>query len=440
MLQGFHFSWVRPILTHLLRRYFEARGVRVRILFPLLFTAGLEWILSREKGVSPGAIHYYLAVGGSLVAIESNRGTSAWRLHARMAVYSWIPGAILELAHDRVLSFMTPFYSWISIPPISIFLYPATAGARILGGDFPDTLVAAWSLWMRVLIKLADSLPAFARISEGAWVPALVLVIVQEWIPIRRRVWILPGLLILARLLWMPPHSARVILWNVGQGDAALFVQGERAELVDAGPAFRADPSQWIRRLARAGVGSLQGVLLTHLDADHRGGLDWIAPIVPIDCVEVHDVREALLKVSVSLHGLLRQHACVRNMEIAWFRSSKKGGNQWMAGLVFPLSKDQAYFALGDGDRMQERLYAKWVAEKAEPFTIRIWKAGHHGSRYSSDPLLISSLNPTEIWVSVGARNGYGHPSAEALERLVRGGATIHRTDVEGDLAASSRE
>jgi competence protein ComEC len=335
---------------------------------------------------------------------------------------------------------MTPFYSWISIPPISIFLYPATAGARILSGDFPDILVTAWSLWMRILVESADRLPAFARISEGSWIPALLLVIVQEWIPSRRRIWILPGLLILARLLWIPPHSARMVLWDVGQGDAAVFVKGDRAELVDAGPSFRGDPSQWIRRLARAGVGSLQGVLLTHLDADHRGGLDWIAPVVRIACVEVHDVGQAIEKLPASLHALLRQAACVRNLEIGWFRSNRQGGNQWMAGLVFQLSKDRAYFALGDGDRMQERLYAEWISGKTKPFTTRIWKAGHHGSRYSSEPLLISNLKPTEIWVSVGARNGYGHPSAEALERLVKGGARVHRTDVEGDLAVSSRE
>ena len=99
ILLGFHFSWFRPVLTHLLRRYFEARGAKVRILFPLIITAGLEWILSRQVGVSPGAVHYYFAVAGSLVAIETHREAPAWLLHAKMAVYSWIPGAIW--AHEK---------------------------------------------------------------------------------------------------------------------------------------------------------------------------------------------------------------------------------------------------------------------------------------------------------------------------------------------------
>ena len=114
-----------------------------------------------------------------------------------------------------------------------------------------------------------------------------------------------------------------------------------------------------------------------------------------------------------------------------------------MAGLVFRISSRKAYFALGDGDRFQERDYGNWLFREAKSelrSAGKIWKAGHHGSRHSSDPDFLALLEPTEVWVSVGARNPYGHPNAEALARLAHSGAGIHRTDVEGDLAASSIE
>lgn len=440
VMQGFHFSWGRPMMTHLLRSYFRSRGTRVRVLFPLLFTAGLEYLLSREKGMSPGALHYYLAVAGSLVAMESRPADPAWRLHARMALYSWIPGAMWELWHDRILSFMTPLYSWISIPPISTFLYPVTAGARIVTGEFPVWLVGAWVLWVEALVRVADHLPAFASVIEGSWIPAAVLVILNELIPVRNRIWILPALLVFCRLLWQPFPMKRVIQWDVGQGDAALLQVRGRNELIDAGPSWRGDPSEWIRKLTRAGVDQLDGVLLTHLDADHRGGLNWLAPVVRIGCIEAHEPARAMLKLPASLHSKLYQSGCIRNAELSWFRSAKSGGNQWMAGWVFPLSSDQVFFSLGDGDRMQERLYSEWIGERYREASIRIWKAGHHGSKHSSDETFLARLKPTHIWVSVGARNGYGHPSPEALERLVRGGAVLHRTDVEGDLVSSFRE
>jgi competence protein ComEC len=357
-----------------------------------------------------------------------------------MAVYSWIPGALWELAHDRIISFMTPIYSWISIPPISLFLYPAAATVRILTGEFPHWLVEAWSVWMSSLVGLADVLPAFARIAPDAWIPALGLVILHGLIPVRNRHWVIPPLLVLARLLSDPHPTRRLIQWDVGQGDAALIEFRGRRELVDVGPAWRADPGQWIRRLARAGVGKLDGVLLTHLDVDHRGGLDWLAPVVRIACIEVHELNLAREKLPISLHPVLRLNGCVRNFELGWFRSKKEGGNQWMAGIVFPLSKGLGYFALGDGDQMQERLYLDWIQEKLPQFQARIWKAGHHGSKYSSDPRLLAQLNPAEVWVSVGAKNRYGHPSPEALARLSRSGGRIHRTDVEGDLMVSVSE
>jgi beta-lactamase superfamily II metal-dependent hydrolase len=177
---------------------------------------------------------------------------------------------------------------------------------------------------------------------------------------------------------------------------------------------------------------------------DHRGGLDWLAPVVEIACIEVHDLMQARTKLPVTLHPVLRTDGCIRNFDFHWFRSGKKGGNQWMAGLVFQLSRSRAYFALGDGDRMQERQYAGWIegryGERLATLPSRIWKAGHHGSRYSSDPVLLSRLNPTEVWVSVGAKNNYGHPSPEALARLSHNGARIQRTDVAGDLGVSVSE
>jgi competence protein ComEC len=38
--------------------------------------------------------------------------------------------------------------------------------------------------------------------------------------------------------------------------------------------------------------------------------------------------------------------------------------------------------------------------------------------------------------VSVGKDNDYGHPNANLLAMLVRGGARVLRTDESGDLAA----
>jgi competence protein ComEC len=426
--QDFHFSLFRPLSTYFLRSLFETRGVRVRILFPLLLTAGFERLLYGEQPVSGGALHYYLAVGGSLLAIESGQGKGTFALHARMAVYSWVPGAILELFHDHMISWMTPLYSFISIPPISILLYPASVFSLLTTGEIHPLLLRAWELWLDLLLSLAEQLPSFLVIDRRAFLPAAFVLIGFGLFRIAWPRITLSGVVLLVRILLPPPTPSRVVLFDVGQGDSALLQSGGRSELVDTGPERGADPSLWIRRLARNGVGRLDAVLLTHLDLDHRGGISSLASVIEITCLESHDPQ-----------GL--RSGCAKLPRVGWFRSSRKGGNQWMAGIEFILAGGESYTALGDGDREQERSFVEWLG----PGTLRsaphrIWKAGHHGSRYSSDPLLIERLRPDEVWVSVGRRNPYRHPNLEALHRLVSRGAVLHRTDVEGDIVFSSKE
>lgn len=68
---------------------------------------------------------------------------------------------------------------------------------------------------------------------------------------------------------------ARIVFIDVGKGDAALVMIGGRSYLIDAGPE-RAWQS--VRAaLAGYGVSKLDGVLLTHDDGDHAGGLELLA-------------------------------------------------------------------------------------------------------------------------------------------------------------------
>ena len=67
---------------------------------------------------------------------------------------------------------------------------------------------------------------------------------------------------------------------------------------------------------------------------------------------------------------------------------------------------------------------------------VDLLKVGHHGSRSASGDGWLAELSPRAAIVSVGARNRYGHPSAEALGRLARHGVDIWRTDRDGGISA----
>jgi competence protein ComEC len=65
-----------------------------------------------------------------------------------------------------------------------------------------------------------------------------------------------------------------------------------------------------------------------------------------------------------------------------------------------------------------------------------VLKVAHHGSRTSSTAEFVGRVRPRLALVSVGAGNGYGHPSPAVLERWRRAGAQVLRTDAEGAVVA----
>ena len=62
---------------------------------------------------------------------------------------------------------------------------------------------------------------------------------------------------------------------------------------------------------------------------------------------------------------------------------------------------------------------------------------GHHGSRYSTCDELLEDITPEMAIISVGANNGYGHPTDEVLYRLADHGVTVYRTDLDGTVTLS---
>jgi competence protein ComEC len=52
------------------------------------------------------------------------------------------------------------------------------------------------------------------------------------------------------------------------------------------------------------------------------------------------------------------------------------------------------------------------------PHGVTIYKAGHHGSKYSSGDQLLSYIKPEYAVISAGKDNKYGHPNEETLARL----------------------
>lgn len=69
---------------------------------------------------------------------------------------------------------------------------------------------------------------------------------------------------------------------------------------------------------------------------------------------------------------------------------------------------------------------------------VDVLKVGHHGSRTSSSIALMQKARPQWAVISCGARNRFGHPHQQTLDRLSTYGVTQLRTDTVGVVRLST--
>lgn len=63
-----------------------------------------------------------------------------------------------------------------------------------------------------------------------------------------------------------------------------------------------------------------------------------------------------------------------------------------------------------------------------------VLKVAHHGSKTSTSEEFLSATTPEVAVFQVGAKNRYGHPAPEVLNRLENFGIKYYRNDTDGDI------
>lgn len=237
---------------------------------------------------------------------------------------------------------------------------------------------------------------------------------------------------------------------DVGQGDGALIrTPGGHWLAVDAGPLLgAADAGRRVVApfLARHGVHRLAALIVSHAHADHVGGAAFLLRRVPTDVV----IEPGELYDDPAYAGFLD---AVAETGVPW-KAGREGAAFVVDGVRFTLLHPDTTWAGWHADLNEDSIVLKveygaftalfagdaGLAAEARMAGhvggVDLLKVGHHGSRGASGDAWLGELAPRAAVISVGAHNGYGHPSPEALERLRRHQVELWRTDQDGTISA----
>lgn len=243
---------------------------------------------------------------------------------------------------------------------------------------------------------------------------------------------------IVASVLFPRLDTLRLHVLDVGEGQSILLQTDGKNYLIDCGGEDDGNVADEIAQtLLSQGIFNLDGVMLTHYDADHTNALDDLVNRVDIDCFYLPQQEENDITRWVEANYADRISWVSSDIQITLSTGTisllaprdTELDNENSMCILFD-SPDCVILITGDRGRSGEKelLYNYDLPD------VDIFIAGHHGSRYSTSQEFLQEIRPETVIISVGANNSYGHPSQEVLERLADFGCTVYRTDLLGSV------
>lgn len=354
----------------------------------------------------------------------------AWRRALAVTLGAQLSVAPLLLLHFGTVPLLSPLVNLAAAPLVTAATIAGALGVSGLGFLLgPASWGAELVLW---LARGAAGWPQLGPWSLGAVVALGVLLRkFPRWRPLAVAVAV-------ALVAWVGTFPARIepgtaVVLDVGQGDAILLIGGHgHYALVDGGP----DPGLLRDRLRRYGVDHLDLVVLTHPHADHATGLIGLVGQVPIAEVwadpspHVTDASEQLFAAMVNYGiprvvphvGDTRRLGLLQLRVLAPVRRYASPNDQ---SIVIDVSAARSMLLTGDIETFAQ--------SDLEMLRTDVLKVPHQGGA-TSDPGWLTSVGAEEAVISVGP-NQFGHPADWVIELLEDSGATVLRTDRDGDVA-----
>lgn len=232
----------------------------------------------------------------------------------------------------------------------------------------------------------------------------------------------------------------QVVFLDVGQGDAILIrsLNGKYA-LIDGGDEGRGKRAI-LPYFRKNGILRLERAFLTHYHKDHWGGLIEVLNRIPVETLMLPPANRTAdcLRFEERVESVKVNHRTVRPG--MFFKMGEDAGLEVLEVPELESENDRSIVMLVTFGKIRLLLTGDLSFEGEElllkkyPHRLRaaLLKVGHHGSDYSSGLSFLSQVKPGLAMISVGAKNRFGHPGPETVNRLRSLGMKVFSTDTKG--------
>ncbi|MFA6528158.1 MAG: MBL fold metallo-hydrolase [Candidatus Gracilibacteria bacterium] len=247
-------------------------------------------------------------------------------------------------------------------------------------------------------------------------------------------------------------HGEMIVYFlDVGQGDSVLIkTPSDKIILIDGGP--ETEVMSELNAVLPFFKKNIDLLVLTHPHDDHIQGLVSVTARYQIDSALITGVDYDNAYYDEFLSNLREDRTDVYFADEGTDFSFDDGV---FVDVLYPFESisGESFSDINDSSIVMRITYGSGAVllagdctEKIESQLLNhgllldsdIFKASHHGSKYSNSLPFLQVVSPNTVVISVG-ENDFGHPTEEAIMNFEEVGAEIFRTDEDGRVVVGRK-
>lgn len=238
--------------------------------------------------------------------------------------------------------------------------------------------------------------------------------------------------------------SLMVHFISVGQGDAiAINLPDDKVMLIDTGPQDSSVTltnylNEKVLNTSRDDV--IDYLILTHADADHIGGSlrvlqnfdveNIYMPVFENDSIQFNSLISYVEENDYNIIENLADIECFLDYSIDVFGPFEYTSSNDSCPVIKVTYMDKSFLFTGD---ISSTVEDELILEYGDEIDCDVLKVAHHGSKYSTSLEFLEMVTPEYAVISCG-QNSYGHPTDVVINNIYDVGATLFRTDQQGNI------